>query len=185
MGWRISHILDDYAREAVLGYPVQPLETGIPTTGKALLTVGEPEKKRQVVLKCSANPRLEWVSMVHPMAVVSPHASLAEGSFIGPFVTAADISLHPHVTLLPYSLLGAKVSIGAYSSISSHCSIHSEVQIGEETIIGSGAQITAGVRIGNRCRIAPNAVVNRDIPDDHMAVTPSQTRILPVRRSPG
>ncbi len=42
--------------------------------------------------------------------------------------------------------------------------------IGNDVDIGAGAKVLGGIRIGDRVRIGANAVVLKDIPDDHVAV---------------
>jgi serine O-acetyltransferase len=42
--------------------------------------------------------------------------------------------------------------------------------LGDDVDIGSGAKILGPIRVGNRVAIGANAVVIRDVPDDHIAV---------------
>jgi len=42
--------------------------------------------------------------------------------------------------------------------------------IGDNVDIGAGAKVLGRIRIGNNVRIGANAVVIRDVPDDHIAV---------------
>ena len=42
--------------------------------------------------------------------------------------------------------------------------------IGDNVDIGAGAKVLGRIRIGNNVRIGANAVVVRDVPDDHIAV---------------
>ena len=42
--------------------------------------------------------------------------------------------------------------------------------IGDDVVIGSGAQVIGPIKVGNRSRIAANAVVVNDVPDDSTMV---------------
>lgn len=52
--------------------------------------------------------------------------------------------------------------------------------IGDEVVIGAGAKIIGKPLIGNRVRIAPNAVVQSDVADDCIVMSPTCSVIGPV-----
>lgn len=64
---------------------------------------------------------------IHPSAIITPGAKLAEDSVVG-----------------PYSIVGGKVSIGARTVIGAHCVIEGN------TAIGSDCQVFSGAVIGSR-----------------------------------
>mgnify|MGYP001571871391 CR=1 FL=1 len=64
---------------------------------------------------------------IHPHAIVSPRAKLADGVSVG-----------------PYSIISDNVSIGADTKIGSHCVIEGN------TTIGKGCEIFTGAVIGSR-----------------------------------
>ena len=94
--------------------------------------------------------------IIHPSAIVSPHAELADGVKIGPFC-----------------VIGDKVSIGAGTELVGYVSIHDYVTIGsncricEYTAIGGDPQDhgykgeVSYVRIGNNNLIRENVTINR------------------------
>ncbi len=49
--------------------------------------------------------------------------------------------------------------------------------IGDNVTINAGAKVYGKIRIGNNARIGPNAVVNRNVPDNALAHTPPTTII--------
>jgi serine O-acetyltransferase len=51
-----------------------------------------------------------------------------------------------------------------------HVSEPTAPQIGDDVDIGAGAKVLGAIRIGNNVAIGANAVVIRDVPDDHIAV---------------
>ena len=48
--------------------------------------------------------------------------------------------------------------------------VSGNVHIGEITEVGTGTQIIQGKNVGNNCIIGAGAMVNRDIPNDSVAV---------------
>ena len=93
---------------------------------------------------------------IHPSAIVSPKAELADGVTIGPFCVIED-----KVTIGSGTLLRAYVSIHDYVSIGENC------EICEYTAIGGNPQDHAYkgevsyVRIGNNNLIRENVTINR------------------------
>ena len=93
---------------------------------------------------------------IHPTAIVSPKAELADGVSVGPFCIIAD-----------------KVKIGAGTNLVAYISIHDYVTIGENckiceyTAIGGEPQDhgfhgeVSYVRIGNNTLLRENVTVNR------------------------
>lgn len=83
---------------------------------------------------------------------------------------------------------GAKITIGSRTIVDSNCQLitiirptdwmlrresHATclpISIGNDSWIGAGVIILPGVKIGNHCIIAPGSVVERDIPDNSMAI---------------
>lgn len=105
---------------------------------------------------------------IYNSSAVFGNVTVGESTWIGPN------------TILDGS--GGHLSIGAYCSISSGVHIYTHdtvlwalsrgqsparrqsVQIGDCVYIGSQSVISAGVTIGERCVIAANSFVNRDVP---------------------
>ena len=93
---------------------------------------------------------------IHPSAVVSPKAEIADGVTIGPFCVVAD-----NVKIGAGTLLRAYVSIRDYVSIGGNC------EICEYTAIGGNPQDHAFggevsyVRIGSNNLIRENVTINR------------------------
>jgi len=177
-GWQIDYVLDDKPGPPVLGYSVRSLGAHTGPEWDALLSIGAPASRRAVVERRLSGGQFRWMRFTHPHAVVSRYADLGEGTLITPFVTIADAIIQPHVMVLPFTMLGARVRIGAFSVVSSHCCISSDVEIGEDCLIGAGAKIMAGVRIGNRCKIASNAVVRKDLADDSLYTPEGRQRTI-------
>lgn len=87
------------------------------------------------------------------------------------------------------------IIVSGYAKFGANCRLRNGVVVGlknvEEPIapvfgdnvdIGAGAKVLGPIRIGNNVRIGANAVVLRDVPDDHVAVGVPAT-IKPIRKT--
>lgn len=109
------------------------------------------------------------VTLVHPSAVVSPHAEIGAGSVIcagaviGPFVrlgagciinTGAsvdhDCTLDEGVHLSPGARLGGGVAIGARAWVGIGAAVREGTSIGADVMIGAGAAVVKNVKESTR-----------------------------------
>jgi acetyltransferase-like isoleucine patch superfamily enzyme len=68
--------------------------------------------------------------------------------------------------------IGADCVVGEEVVILTHDltrGLYVDTIIGDRTVIGPRAIILPGVRVGTDCIIQPGALVNRDVPDGHVA----------------
>ena len=47
--------------------------------------------------------------------------------------------------------------------------LYLDTRIGDGTLVGARAIVLPGITVGRNCVIQPGALVNRDVPDDHIA----------------
>jgi serine O-acetyltransferase len=74
------------------------------------------------------------------------------------------IIFHPSVVIGNNCTLYHQVTIGDRGGAGN------AARIGDNVMIGAGAKIIGEIVIGNNCRIGANAVVNKDVPDNCIAV---------------
>ena len=91
---------------------------------------------------------------------------------------------HPVGTVIMARRIGSRVTIVSAVTIGMRNEPSTPI-IGDDVYIGAGARILGGIRIGNRAKIGANAVVLRDVPDDHVAVGVPATVRPPGRPDAG
>lgn len=134
----------------------------LPVEATYTLGIGYPAPRARVV---SMLPARAHGPLIDPSAVVSPVASLDEGtqifwqSAISPLVR-----LHQHVLISYGSTVGHDTTIGPFTAVMPGCRISGDVIIGERVLVGTGAAILQGVTIHDGAQVGAGAVVTRDVP---------------------
>jgi UDP-N-acetylbacillosamine N-acetyltransferase len=109
--------------------------------------------------------------LIHPTAVVSPSASLQEGSVVMPLcVINAETKIAAGTIINSGSIIEHNCSIGEYVHISPNSSIAGNVKIGNFTHIGIGTSIIQGITIGEESIIGAGSVIITNLPDHVTAV---------------
>ena len=85
-------------------------------------------------------------------------------------VLTNDITLKKGVLINQMSSIGHDVIIGKFSEICPSVSISGNCKIGDYVFIGTGVIILPKITIGNNVMIGAGAVVNKDLPDNCVAV---------------
>jgi UDP-3-O-[3-hydroxymyristoyl] glucosamine N-acyltransferase len=117
---------------------------GLALAGKTLLRAENP--------KLAFARAAEWLmpaapiaTGIHPTAVISPSAQLAEGVAVGPYAVIED---------------GAK--IGVNTEIGPFCFVGKSATIGEQCRLYPRVSLYAGARLGNRVTLHSGAVIGSD-----------------------
>jgi sugar O-acyltransferase (sialic acid O-acetyltransferase NeuD family) len=110
---------------------------------------------------------LDFTTLVHPRAYVSPMASLAGGVFVGAnSVIAPGASLAEHVFINRGVTIGHDTRIGAYSRVQPGSNLGGLTNIGDGVTIGLGSTLLERLEVGDRSVIAGGSVVLHDVPAD-------------------
>ncbi|HWR03147.1 MAG TPA: NeuD/PglB/VioB family sugar acetyltransferase [Humidesulfovibrio sp.] len=105
-----------------------------------------------------------FVSVIHPSAVISPHASIGAGSIIlQNAVVCSSAVVGRHVLVLPNTTVNHNCVVEDYACLGGHVCVSGNVRIGKSAYIGSGSSILSNVRIGDEALVGLGAVVIRDV----------------------
>ena len=161
----IDYVVDDNAQIAsLLGYEVVR-DTGV--YDEALIAIGACDARRRVAERIKVG---RYVTAVHPSAVVSPRASVGEGTVVMQgAVIQSCASVGRHCIVNTGASVGHDVVVADYVHIASHATVTGGVSIGDGTWIGAGAVVRQGTKIGRNCMIGAGSVVVSDIPDGVVA----------------
>jgi acetyltransferase EpsM len=163
--------LDDHRLASdVLG----PVTAGsIPDGAAVVVAVGESTIRRQLLGRLGS---ADFVTVVHPSAVVSPSATIGVGSyvaafcFVGPNATvgrSAMINVHAEV--------GHDATVGHFVTISPQAALNGGSRVGDGCFLGHAASIAPGVTVGAWSKIAAASRVTVNV-DDGWLVTGNPAR---------
>jgi len=154
----------DKAGESLLGVSIR-LITDIckADAGKAHIAIGDNHVRRKVVDKLSNQG---WIieTVIHPLAIVSKHASIGYGSFVAPSaVVAPDAAIGRGTIINHGATIDHDCSIGDFCHIAPNATLGGAVAVGHNVLLGSGAVVLPGSRIGENAIVAAGAVVRHDV----------------------
>lgn len=109
-------------------------------------------------------PEDKFISIIHPSAVVSPHASIGAGSIIlQNVVICSGAAIARHVLVLPNTTVNHNCAVDDFACLGANVCVSGNVTIGNSAYIGSGSSILSGLRIGPEALVGLGAVVIRDV----------------------
>lgn len=147
-----------------MGLRIETPETSEAMTGQAFhVAVGDGASRQRLTAQATQAGG-QAVTLLHPRAVVSRFAALADGVFVAALaVVGPDAQLGDGVIVNHGSVVDHDCRIGAFSHLAPNSSLGGGVQVGVRCLIGAGAVILPGVIIGDDVVIGAGAVVTRDI----------------------
>jgi len=144
--------------ETVLSYNNESIELV-----NAIGSVSKP-LARKTVFERFKKLGYSFASVIHPSAVISPYAELAEGAQVmAGAVIQPGCHIGENVIVNTRSSLDHDCHIGEHSHIAPGVTLSGGVIVGESTHIGTGAIVIQGIEIARNCMIAAGAVVIRNM----------------------
>lgn len=167
--YEITKIFDDNRRVSeILKYEVIKRTTDHSYEycfGIISITNGAVPKKIGKSLLC------DFVTTIHPTAIVSTFAVVGEGTqILAGAIINADARIGNHCIINTGAVLEHDCVLSDFVHLSPNTSIGGGVTIGECTQIGIGASVIQNITIGANVMIGAGAVVISDIPDNCTAV---------------
>lgn len=114
---------------------------------------------------------LDFLTLIHPTAYVSPLATLAPGVFVGAnSVIGPGVHLAEHVFVNRGVTIGHDTRIGAFSRIQPGSNLGGLSRIGHSVTVAIGATLIERLVIGDNAFIGAGAVVTNDVEADVLVV---------------
>jgi sugar O-acyltransferase (sialic acid O-acetyltransferase NeuD family) len=107
---------------------------------------------------------LKFATLIHPSAVVSPNATIGEGSVVMPLcVINSNTQIGEHCIINTAAIVEHDNTIGDFSHISPNATLCGTVNIGDMCHIGAAVTVINNTNICSDCIIGAGAVVTKDI----------------------
>lgn len=157
---------DNDSLTSLLGYPISSSKN-IKSDMDVLISIGNNEIRHKIANQLNVN----YVSLVHPSAIISPRARIGIGTVVMQgAVLQADTVVGNHAIINTACSIDHECKIANFVHISPNSTLCGNVSIGEGSWIGAGTIILPGVNIGKWCTIGAGSVVSKNIPDFSLAV---------------
>ncbi len=128
-------------------------------------------KARKAVYEKLKKGGFEMPTLIHPSAVISPSAQIAEASVVMPnAVVNAYAAIGTGCIVNTAAVIEHDCVIGNFTHISPNAALAGGVGVGEMSHIGIGASAIQLIKIGKECAIGAGAAVISDISDGATAV---------------
>jgi acetyltransferase EpsM len=129
-----------------------------------VIAIGANYLRRDIAVRAAAVlPGIEWVTIIHPSAIISQHARIGAGSTI---VAGSIINCHArigsHVLINTGSRIDHDSQFDDFSSTGPAVATGGGVMVGTCSHIGIGAVLSHGVTVGAHTVIGGQSYVNRD-----------------------
>ena len=131
-----------------------------------VLGFASPVGKEKIYAKLKQNRLISFPTIIHQDALVSPFASISEGTVIAGGCQVSPDAVIGCCVLINYGVIVAHdARIGNFASVMPMASISGETQIGDRTTIGAQSAILQGIRIGSDCTVGIGSVVVAPVKD--------------------
>lgn len=137
---------------------------------EVIIAIGEPENKINLYKKVQ-NAGYSFANVIHPNSWISPSAKIGKGVTVkANVIISCDVIIEDNVGIEPFVSVGHDCIIGKHCQISSGVMMGGGTQIGAGTYIGMNVPIKEKVKIGSNSIIGMGSVVQRDIPENVIAL---------------
>jgi sugar O-acyltransferase (sialic acid O-acetyltransferase NeuD family) len=113
---------------------------------------------------CQKRWALQFATLVHPSACLSPFASTGEGVFVGAgSIIAPGVRLGAFAFVNRGVTIGHDTVIGDYARMMPGCNVGGHVKVGHGAMIGMGANVMPELEVGDGAVVAAGAAVIADV----------------------
>lgn len=173
-GWRVGCVLDDSPKRCeVLGVVVRrrDLSNRLVERGACFIVAVGDNPSRARIFNQLIQKGLEPAVVTHPAAVVSAHARLGWGTFVGAGAAVmVGTRVGKDVIVNTAASVDHDCEIGDHVHIGPGVRLAGEVTIGAFAMLGTGAIVLPQIRVGQHCVVGAGAVVTRDLPEYSLAL---------------
>jgi acetyltransferase EpsM len=142
---------------------------------KIIVAIGNNEVRKMIVTRLGLSSE-HYISLAHETAVISPSASIGQGTVImANAVIHADASVGIHTIINTAAIVEHDNRIGDYVHLAPRTTLCGNVRVEEGVFIGAGATVIPEISIGEWSLIGAGATVICTIPPHSTAVgTPAK-----------
>lgn len=134
---------------------------------KAVIGIGSNTVRQAIADSYDYN----WISVIHPQAVIDPSAQIGKGTVIfAGAVINADVKIGDHVIVNTGALVDHDCQIKNFSHVCPGSILTGGVEVQENCLLGAGSKVIPGKLIGRHSVVGAGSVVIKDVPEFCTAV---------------
>jgi len=140
-----------------------------PQSGDALLlAIGIQHVRRRVAENLLARGA-EFLTLVHPTAIVAPTASIGAGSIVCPGVIVSDAARLGRFTLLNYhASIAHDGATGDFAVLAPYATLGGGARVADDVFLGLHASVGPGIEVGMGSKVAANSCALADVPPESL-----------------
>lgn len=182
VGWEVGGFLDadpqafaDFDMDYdVLGSPDSWQPTG---DERFICAIGDPTIRLRICREFQQRGA-EFVSLIHPSAIVGSRCQIGTGTILCPGVTVTvDATIGNFVVLNVRSCVGHDARVGDGCTVNDFCDITGNATLGEGVFLGSHSSVTPSAKVGDYARVGAGSVVVRRVRAHTTVMGPTAKRI--------
>ena len=177
--YSIAGIIDLKERlgDKVLGIPIVGTDKDLPRFFKdgikhCFISVGSvgDTRLRIKLVDLARKSGFIFPNLIHPLAYISPTASLGEGNYIAPGVVVnANAKISDHCIINTGAIIEHDCKIGDFAHISPGVVLSGGVSIGDHSHLGAGSVVIQNLKIGAKTIIGAGSIVTKNVGDGILA----------------
>jgi acetyltransferase EpsM len=161
-----------------MGFEVRPM-SALPPGSAAVIAIGSNAVRHKVDARF---PAANWVTAVHPSAVVDPTVTLGAGTVVmAGAVIQAGTRVGRHVVVNTRCSIDHDCVLGDYASVAPGATLCGTVTLGEGAWIGAGATIKEGLTVGSGCTLGAGATLVKNMSAENETWVGPPAALLKVR----
>ena len=146
---------------------------------RLVLAIGIPGVRRRVA-ESLLGRGAQFLTLVHPTAVVAPTATIGIGSVVCPHAVVSDAARLGRFTLVNYHASTAHDAMtGDFAVLSPYATLGGGAAVGDDVFLGLHASVGPRISVGEGSKVAANSSALADVPP-HSLVHGVPGRISPL-----
>lgn len=140
-----------------------PVLHEVPYGCELILAIGDSRVRYELVKKL-AHLNITYCTAIHPAAVVSPYAKVAEGSVIMPGgIVNAFAEVGRHCVVNTGASVGHETIVGDYATVCPHSAVCGQCNIGMGANICAGSVVVQCTNVGRWTMVGSGTLVRHDV----------------------
>ena len=133
---------------------------------------------KKVVVNILEEKGANFISLIHPSAIVFDTSRIGKGVIVCPFAIVSDsVELDDFSMMNIYSSCGHDAKVGKWSILSPYATLNGFATLEEEVFMGTHSTVVSNVKVGKGSKIAANSFVRKTTAENAMIVGVPGTNI--------